>query len=816
MKTYSYDEALNASLNYFNGDDLAAKVFLDKYALKNISGELLELTPDDMHNRLANEFARIEAKKFKEPLSKDIIYSLFKNFKYIVPQGSPMFGIGNNHQIISLSNCYVLDPPLDSYSSILKVDEQLVNISKRRGGVGIDLSNLRPAGTITNNAARSSTGIASWMERYSNSIREVGQGGRRGALMLTLSIHHPDIIAFCTIKNDSTKVTGANISVRLSKEFLDALKKDKEYELRWPEENPVIRKKIRAKDVWDVIIDSAHNRAEPGLLMWDNILKCPADCYPNYQSRSTNPCSEINLSPLDSCRLLAMNLLNYVRDPFTANAQFDSLRFYEDAQIAQRLMDDLVDLESEKIQQIINKINNDPEPIEIRQTEIDLWKRIKRFNDEGRRTGLGITALGDTLAALNIQYGSQLSIEMTGYIYKCLKFGAYRSSVDMAKELGHFKDWDPKLEKENEFLNRIGEENLFINDNINISGKAIFDEMNKVGRRNIALLTTAPTGSVSIETQTTSGIEPLFMIGYTRRKKINPNDQNTKVDFKDQNGDCWQEFTVYHPTVKKWMAVTGETDVNKSPWYGACASDINWVNRVKLQAAAQSHVCHAISSTINLPENVSKEEVSEIYQEAFSGGCKGMTIYRDNCRTGVLVNKATVVKEGIQYNEAPKRPTDLDCDVHHINVSGQPYFVLVGKLNDQPYEVFAGKNNCVERNISKGQIHKLNRPKCYRAEFEDGTIIQPITVACDHNEESLTRMVSTALRHGAEIKFIVEQLTKTQGDMTSFAKALSRALKTYIKDGTKTKGKCDSCGSESLTYSEGCKTCMSCGWSKCS
>lgn len=818
--TYTYEQALDASLKYFEGEELAAKVFVDKYALRDASGNILEDSPEKMHRRIAAEFARIERKKFKYPLSESEIFNLLDGFKYIIPQGSPMFGIGNNHQIISLSNCFLLDVPLDSYSSILQVDQQLVNISKRRGGVGIDLSNLRPAGAITHNAARQSTGIVTWMERYSNSIREVGQGGRRGALMLTLSVHHPDILAFCTVKNDPTKVTGANISVRLTQKFLDAVKSDGDYELCFPVDyretgqKPSFSKIVKAKDVWNTIIESAWLRAEPGLLMWDNVTEnTPADYYEEYRSRGTNPCSEINLSPLDSCRLLCLNLLSYVLNPFSKNASFDFALFRSHSKLAQRLMDDLVDLESEKIDGILRKVQNDPEPDTVKRDEILLWQKIKKFNDEGRRTGTGITALGDAIAALGISYGSKESIKLTEKIYQTLKLGCYESSVDMAEEIGSFKGYDANKEKGCPFIQRIKSEE-----------PELYNRMSVHGRRNVALTTTAPTGSVSILTRTTSGIEPLFMVGYTRRKKINPSDKGVKIDFTDQNGDYWQEFTVYHPTVKKWMSATGETDASKSPWHGCCAEDIDWISRVELQAAAQRHVCHSISSTINLPENVTKEKVAEIYQTAFEKGLKGITVYRKNCRTGVLIESKS--SEGssklISKTKAPKRPAKLVGELHHCVIAGHKYFVAVGLLERDPYEIFGGSNHdgngdvIIPKAVTSGHILKHSRGK-YTFSTQGGEYAIS-TVRSDANIDALTRMISTALRHGADISFVVHQLEKTKGEMQSFAKVLARVLKKYIKDGTEVSGeKCPDCKRDDckIIREDGCVKCATCGWTKC-
>ena len=817
LTMFKYEEAITNCEKYFNGDTLAAKVVVDKYLLKDNDGNLVEDSPEMMHRRIAKEFARIEKKKFKEPLSEGFIFNLLDRFKYIIPQGSPMFGIGNNYQVVSLSNCFLLDEPLDNYNSILDVDKQLVNISKRRGGVGIDLSNLRPAGSPVKNAAKAATGIVSWMERYSNSIREVGQHNRRGALMLTISINHPDIIDFCTIKNDPTKVTGANISVRLNKEFLDAVKNDTDYELRWPinSEKPKISKMISAKKVWDIIIDSAHGRAEPGLLMWDNVIKeTPADYYEAYASKGCNPCSELVLANLDSCRLLVLNLLSYVLNPYTTDAKFDFKTFHQHARVAQRLMDDLVDLESEKVDKIIEKIQSDPEPDSVKSGEIAMWRKIKKLNDEGRRTGTGITALGDAIAALNVKYGSEESIKITGDIYKALKLAAYESSVDMAEELGHFVGWSHEAEKDCPFIDRMKVEN-----------RDLYEKMSKIGRRNVSLTTTAPTGSLSILTQTTSGIEPLFMIGYTRRRKINPEESaNKKVDFVDQNGDKWEENTVYHAQIANWMKITGKTDVKESPWYGACAEEINWVNRVKLQSEAQLHTCHSISSTLNLPEDVSKETVATIYQTAFESGCKGITVYRKNCRTGVLIEKPEKKNDEqlVKQTSAPKRPKTLSCDVHHLNYDSKRYYAVVGLLNEAPYEIFVGVNSDTEgdvivpKSIKSGVLRKEARKKYILENSESSFSCNISNGHSDENADVLGRLISTSLRHGTPIEFIVHQLEKTHGGLTSFSKVLCRTLKKYIKDGTKVSGeKCPGCGSENVERSSGCVTCKECSWSKC-
>lgn len=826
VKTYTYEEALASSIEYFNGDELAAKVFIDKYALRNADQKIIENTPEKMHRRIAKEFARIESKKFKEPLSEDFIFSVLKDFARIVPQGSPMYGIGNRHQFISLSNCYVVPSPLDAYGSIMEADENLVQISKRRGGVGIDISHLRPSGAPTKNAARTSTGVVSFAERYSNSIREVGQAGRRGALMITLNVHHPDILEFAQVKRDLSKVTGANISIRLSDEFLKAVDSNEEYEQRWPvnSKEPSISRKINARSVWNVIVENAHHMAEPGLLFWDNIInESPADCYSNFgfETISTNPCSEIPLSAFDSCRLMLLNAFGYVENPFTANAKFNFEKFNKDAEICQRLMDDLVDLEAECIERIIKKIDSDPENPEVKNREKSLWKNILSAALNGRRTGTGATAIGDCLAALGITYASDEGIAMNEKIYKNLKLSAYRSSVEMAKELGPFPIWNHDLEKDNPFLNRIKEED-----------PKLYEDMKKYGRRNIALLTTAPAGSVSILTQTSSGIEPQFMITpYTRRKKGNPGDTGFRSDFVDQNGDHWMEFLVYPPKVKMWMDITGEKDISKSPWAGSTASELDWKRRVHLQSVAQKHLDHAISSTLNLANDVTVEAVDEIYRTAWKSGCKGITIYRDGCRTGVLVSdtKKSEDKNEIVNTKAPKRPQSLECEVHHVVVKNKPYFVIIGLLSGKPYEVFASEN-VVEENqemlipkvFSKGTLTKEARGH-YRADLFDKNdnkmVIKKIGDKLSEDEAALTRMISTALRHGADVQFVVHQLEKVEGNMFGFSKSVSRSLKKYIPNGTEVTGEtCSSCSTSdkcALVRQEGCVMCKSCGWSKC-
>jgi ribonucleoside-diphosphate reductase alpha chain len=815
MTTYSYEEALQASVAYFEGDELAGKVVVDKYLLRNSNNELVEKTPDDMHRRIAKEFARIEANKFKKPLSEDEIFSYLQGFKKIIPQGSPMYGIGNVDQYITLSNCYVLDPPEDSYTGIHWTDEQISHISKRRGGCGIDISKLRPNGSYTRNSSRTSTGILPFMERFSNSIREVGQGGRRGALMLTINVHHPEVLDFATVKNDLKKVTGANISIRLTDEFLKAVVSGEEYEQRWPVEIGEIklRKKTDARTVWKEIIKNAHAMAEPGLLFWDNIIRnSPADCYAEFGfgTVSTNPCSELPLSALDSCRLLLLNLYTYVKNAFTKDARFDFDEFYHDVKIAQRLMDNLVDLEVECIDRILGKIKRDPESDELKAREIRTFERIKENCLNGRRTGTGITALGDTLAALGIKYDSDEGLDMTEKIYMALKLGAYESSIEMAEEIGPFPVWDKDVELLCDFFDR------FYADKLELSGRIVYGEdivkrMAKSGRRNIALLTSAPAGSVSILTRTSSGIEPVIWLSYFRKKKGNLTDEHFRVDFTDDNGDKWMEFKVYHPKLQEWMNVTGETDETKSPWHGSCANDLDWKQRVYLQARANKHVDHAISSTLNLPKDVTVDKVAEIYETAWKAGCKGITVYRDGCRDGVMTTESAKAKE-----EITERPKAVDCDIHHVTVKGKQYFVLVGKIDDKPYEVFAGKNGFLDKEHTSGIIIRQKKGFYKLVTHNKDLLMAPITQASTEEEETVTRLASLALQSDVSVHKLVQQLEKVNGELHGFAKAVARVMKKYIPDGTEEHGEsCPTCESKAVVRQEGCVTCKSCGWSKC-
>lgn len=812
VKVYDYDEAFAMCKEYFGGEELPASVFLNKYALRNNDKELLEAIPTHMFWRIAHEIARVEQFKFKKPLTAEEVFEYLDGFKRIIPQGSPMYGIGNPYQFVTISNCYVVESPCDSYGGICLTDQEIVQISKRRGGVGTDLSHLRPSGSATTNAARSSTGAITFAERYSNTIREVGQSGRRGALMLTLSVHHPEVINFARCKRDLKKVTGANISVRLSDEFLDAVRKGTKYEQRFPvdaktDEEKQMSQMVDAREIWMQIIENAHAKAEPGLLFWDRIIsESPADCYAKFgfATTSTNPCGELPLCPYDSCRLLLLNLLSYVNEPFTKNAEFDFDRFRADAMIAQRFMDDLIDIEIEKIESIIDKVKNDPEEEKIKQAELELWTKMRGKCAQGRRTGTGITAMGDTLAALGIKYGSPKSIKMVGDIYKALKLACYRSSVEMAKELGPFSVWDPELEKDNPYLLRIKEED-----------PELYEDMQQYGRINIACLTTAPAGSVSIETQTTSGIEPCYQQEYIRKKKVNPDDDGVRVDSVDQSGDCWQHFVVYHPTVKLWMKITGETQIEKSPWYGCCADDIDWISRVKLQAEANKHVDHSISSTVNVPEDITVEEVAKIYEAAWKAGCKGITVYRKNCRSGVLVDNTSEEQEKIKKTSAPKRPTILPADIYHTTSRGTQYFVIVGVLGNEPYEIFAGKDGNIPRSVTRAMVKKVKRGQ-YSLLREDGEVIhESISQYIDEDQEAVTRLISSNLRHGCDVSFVVHQLEKTKGDLLSFSKAVSRVLKKYIPDNTAIHGEaCKECGGE-LRRMEGCVQCISCGWSRC-
>lgn len=843
--TYTHEQVIQASTDYFQGDELAASVFAGKYALQDSEGNYLEVDPSDMHKRLASEFARIE-QKYPKPMSEEEIYNLFKDFKYVVPQGSPMSGIGNDYQIQSISNCFVIASPEDSYGGILKTDQEQVQIMKRRGGVGFDVSNIRPKNLATSNAAKTTSGLEVFLDRFSNSCREVAQGGRRGALMISLSVHHPQIRDFIKIKRDLTRVTGANISVRLSEEFMRAVRGGDLTQLRFPVDakEPIVEEWVSAQDLWHEIVESAHASAEPGLLFWDTAKRMtPSDIYETegFGSTSTNPCGEIILSPYDSCRLMLVNLTSFVENAWTKDAEFDFDHFGQVAKKAQRLMDDMIDLEIEKINKILAKIETDPESSDAKQPEINLWNKVKEQAVNGRRTGLGITGIGDALAMLGITYGSQKSIEMTEAIYKALAVNSYISSMVMALERGSFGVHDAAREEDHPFLDRIFDA---IDEGNGLEGYSVAAinarEWNRRwGRRNIANTTTAPAGSVSVLTQTTSGIEPAFMLHYTRRKKINPNDRDARVDFVDDLGDRWTEFSVYHHGFKSWLKSLekASSDIEEmisiSPYAGATANEIDWVSKVDLQAAAQKWVCHAISNTTNLPADIDVETVKQVYMRGWESGCKGVTVYRDGSRSGVLVSEETTQTEdraSMKFvdNTAPKRPESLPCEIHHATIKGEKWTLLIGLMEGRPYEVIGGLSKYVEipRKHRFGELRRRQRKTmlskydlhCGTGE-EEFAIKDVVSVFDNPNHAGYTRTISLALRHGAPIQYVVEQLQKDkEADLFSFSKVIARCLKNYIPDGTIGGDKtCTNCGAEnSLVYQEGCVTCKSCGSSKCS
>lgn len=828
--TYSRDEVYSATLAYFNGDTLATDVFINKYALRDLNDNYYELTPLDMHKRMAKEFARIEA-LYPNAMSYEEILHLMSDWS-CDPQGSPMSALGNPFQVQSASNCFLIESPYDSIGGILQADQHFAQLSKRRAGVGCDISTLRPAGAQISNAARSAVGIGLWMERYSATTREIGQNGRRAATMLTLSVHHPDVLDFINIKKDLVKVTGANVSLRLSDEFLIAVKENKQYQLRFPVDEkiaPLFEKWIDAKVVWDAIIDAAWTMAEPGIMFWDNITKnTPTDLYGEYgfTTRGCNPCNEINLSPYDSCRLIALNLYNFVEQPFTSGAYFNYTKFAQYAYKAQKLMDDLVDIELEHIDKILAKIALDPEPAEIKAVELNLWQKIRHFCQLGRRTGLGILALGDALAACNIKYGSPESIAMTEEIYRILALNAYRATVDMAEERGAFAICDPVREEAHPFLARIMAQD-----------PALREKWMRVGRRNIALLTTAPTGSLATQTQTTSGCESLFAMYFTRRRKINPTDKSAKVHFVDALGDSWEEYKVFHPKLKEWMRITGKTEdqINESPYAGATANEIDWIAAVDMQAVAQKWVCHSISRTINLPKDVSRETVAQIYQRAWESGVKGITVYRDGCRSGVLITdesaNATAKSKGrptkIMPTSAPVRPVALDCILYHVKVKGEPFVVIVGTLEGQPYEIFSGTNREIKfpKNGTKGQVVRTKQKQdgnaIYDLQYVEESETKVISNIADKLDNGIygafTRTLSASLRHGIPLQFLIDQLKKDKNsDITSFSSAIARVLQKHYAPESEKKQKCTNCNSESLQVQEGCLICMNCGSSKCS
>jgi len=844
LKKYSHEEVLVKATEYFNGDTLAANVWMNKYALKDSDGNIYELTPDDMHWRIAKEIARIE-QKYTNPMPAEEVYELIRDFKYIVPQGSPMAGIGNNMQVSSLSNCFVIgnDGNSDSYGGILKVDQEQVQLMKRRGGVGHDLSHIRPTGSPVKNSALTSTGIVPFMERYSNSTREVAQDGRRGALMLTLSVRHPDVEKFIDAKLEAGKVTGANISVKIDDEFMRSVIENKPYRQQYPIDspNPKFVQEIDAGKLWDKITHNAWASAEPGVLFWDTISnEAIPDCYADlgFKTVSTNPCGEIPLCPYDSCRLLALNLYSYVDDPFTEQAIFNSDKFTEHARKALRIMDDIIDLEAEKIEAIIAKIDSDPESFEIKQTERNMWDNIRKKTLEGRRTGIGITAEGDMLAALGSRYGSDAAIDFSTEVHKLLAIEVYRSSVDLARERGPFPIFDFKREKNNPFINRIRE-----------NAPRVYENMAKYGRRNIAMLTIAPTGSVSICTQTSSGIEPVFLVSYKRRRKVNPNDKNVKVSFTDDVGDTWEEYNVFHPKFETWLINEGLNPeevkalndeelnkvISKSPYHKATSKDINWLSKVKMQGSVQKWVDHSISVTVNVPEDVNEDLISEIYKTAWESGCKGMTIYRENSRAGVLVSndkkKQTKQENPFGETNAPVRPKLLEAHVVRFMNNKEEWVAVVGILNGRPYEIFTGKAEgfFLPKWVESGQVIKNKRKDKQQAaqydfhfEDKDGYKITMEGLSRQFNKEywNYAKLISGILRHGMPLHFVVDlvnNLILDSQSINTWKNGVVRALKKYVPDGTVAKEMpCPECSSEgTLLYKEGCLTCSNCGYSKC-
>ena len=853
QRNYTYDEAFEASLKYFGGDELAARVWVNKYAMKDSFGNIYEKSPEDMHWRIANEVARIE-KKYKNPMSAQQIFDLLDHFKYIIPAGSPMTGIGNNYQVASLSNCFVigLDGDADSYGAIMKIDEEQVQLMKRRGGVGHDLSQIRPKGSPVNNSALTSTGLVPFMERFSNSTREVAQDGRRGALMLSVSIKHPDSEAFIDAKMTEGKVTGANVSVKIDDAFMQAAVEDKPYMQQFPvdSDKPTVEKEISARELWEKIVHNAWKSAEPGVLFWDTILReSIPDCYADlgFKTVSTNPCGEIPLCPYDSCRLLSVNLYSYVENPFTPEARFNFDKFREHVQVAQRIMDDIVDLEMEKIDRIMQKVGNDPQDDDVKHTEYHLWEKIKRKSGMGRRTGVGITAEGDMLAALGLRYGTQEATDFAVEVQKTLALNAYRSSVTMAKERGAFEIYDAKREQNNPFINRIKE-----------ADAELYTAMTKYGRRNIACLTIAPTGTTSLMTQTTSGIEPVFMPVYKRRRKVNPNDTDVHIDFVDEVGDSFEEYIVYHRKFLEWMRINGidpdkkysqeEIDdlVARSPYHKATANDVDWLMKVRMQGAIQKWVDHRISVTVNLPNHVDEALVNKLYVEAWRSGCKGCTIYRDGSRSGVMVSVSKKSKKEQKKTEAPEpitttaiphplvqevRPTELDCDVVRFQNNREKWVAFVGLLDGYPYEIFTGLQDDDEgislpKTVTKGIIIKqtcADGSHRYDFQFKNKrgykTTVEGLSEKFNPEYWNYAKLISGVLRYRMPIDHVIKLVGSLQlkdESINTWKNGVERALKKYVSDGTKAAGQtCPVCGQETLVYQEGCLICTNCGASRC-
>ena len=844
QKTYTYEEVLESAVAYFNGDELAGTTWMNKYAMKDYDGEFVEKNPDDMHKRMAKEFGRIEADyklkynlngsaKFlskygqeREDLTEAKVYNLFKEFGYIIPQGSVMSSLGNHYKLASLSNCIVVPELHDSYGGVFYTDQQLAQLFKRRCGVGVDISNLRPAGSSVSNAAGSTSGAVSFMNRFSHTTREVAQNGRRGALMLSMDIAHPDVEDFITIKQDLQKVTGANISIRLSDEFMHAVEANAEYTHKWPIEsaNPKFTKTVNAKELWDTIIQCAHNTAEPGLIFWDRQhWYSTSSVYPGYKNTSTNPCSEIAMQGGDSCRLIALNLYNFVDNPFTKEASFRMEDFYKATYEGQRLMDDLVDLETEAIGRILNKVDADDEPENIKMVEKETWELLLKTGKEGRRTGLGFTALADMVAALGMAIDSDEAIAMVESIMKEKCRAEFDSSIDMSLSRGSFIGFDSKIEKTSEFVQMLEKE---LPD--------VYERMMKFGRRNISISTVAPTGTLSMLAQTSSGIEPVFMTHYKRRRKLNEQDRDAKVDFIDDSGDKWQEFNVYHHNLKTWMEVTGETDISKSPYAGSTAPEINWNKRVEMQAAVQKYVTHSISSTINLPNDVSLDEVSNIYLESWKQGTKGITVYRDGSRAGVLVStdeKKDAVLENSEFREtkAPSRPKRLDAKVVRFQNNKEKWIAVVGLLNGRPYEIFTGKTEDVfnmPAAVEYGWIIKNKREdgsSQYDFQYEDKegykVTMGGLSRSFDKEFWNYAKLISGVLRHGMPLHYVVDLIGKMNlydENINTWKSGVVRALKTFIANGTTVSDHtCGECGDEGLVYEEGCLKCVSCGYSKC-
>lgn len=848
LKTYSQEEAFNKTLEYFGGDELAARVWVTKYAMKDSFGNIYEQTPEDMHWRIANEVARIEG-KYPNPLTAEEIFALLDHFRYVVPAGSPMTGIGNNFQVASLSNCFVvgLDGDADSYGAIMRIDEEQVQLMKRRGGVGHDLSHIRPKGTPVNNSALTSTGLVPFMERYSNSTREVAQDGRRGALMLSVSIKHPDSEAFIDAKMTEGKVTGANVSVKIDDEFMRAATEDKEYVQQFPIDSasPLVKKSVKAKQLWGKIVHNAWKSAEPGVLFWDTIIReSIPDCYADlgFRTESTNPCGEIPLCPYDSCRLLSINLYSYVVNPFTDEAYFDFDLFRRHVALAQRVMDDIVDLEMEKIERIMKKIKADPQSDEVKGAEYHLWEKIKDKSSKGRRTGVGITAEGDMIAAMGLRYGTQEATDFAVEVQRALALAAYGSSVTMAKERGAFSIYDAGREEDNPFVMRIKE-----------ADPKLYEEMRKHGRRNIACLTIAPTGTTSLMTQTTSGIEPVFMPVYKRRRKVNPSDRNAHIDFVDEVGDSFEEYIVYHQKFLDWMKASGidtskrytqeEVDriVEQSPYYKATANDVDWLMKVRMQGAIQKWVDHSISVTVNLPNDVDEALVNRLYVEAWRSGCKGCTIYRDGSRSGVMiqVNEKKKDADEKQQEKAPcklpavteVRPKVLECDVVRFQNNKDKWVAFVGLLDGYPYEIFTGLQDDEEgimlpKSVTKGKIIKQvseEGKKRYDFQFENKrgykTTVEGLSEKFNPEYWNYAKLISGVLRYRMPIDHVIRLVSSLQlksESINTWKNGVERALKKYMTDGMHANGQtCPNCGQETLVYQEGCLICTNCGASRC-